>query len=450
MAATLSSCGIYTKYQPQTEVSDRLYGDSVLNKAVAEYEDSTSLGFMDWRELFTDPHLQELIERGLNQNTDYLVAEQRVTEAQATLKAARLAYLPSFAVSPQGSVSSFNNGKAVQTYSVPPNMSWEIDIFGKLRNAKQQAKALYAKSKDYKQAVRTQLIANISNIYYTLITLDQQLSLSVKTEEAWRETLETAKALMKAGRYDEAGVSQMEAAMHSVHASVLELKSQIAQTENSMAILLGETPRHYARGNADDIKTPETFKVGVPLQMLEARPDVRQAQRSLEYAFYGVNLARSAFYPSLTLSGSVGWTNSSGMSIINPGRLIASALGSIVAPVFTKGQNEAQLKIAKAQQEEARLAFTQTLLNAGKEVNDALTAYRTAADKEETLAAQVEALKKALESTTLLMDHGTNTYLEVLTARQTLLAAEISQSANKLAKMQGIINLYQALGGGQE
>lgn len=189
MIASLSSCGIYTKYHPQTEVSDKLYGDSVLNKSVTEYEDSTSLGFMPWREMFSDPQLQELIERGLAQNTDYLQSAERVKEAQATLKAARLAYLPSFAISPQGSVSSFDNSKATQTYSIPLNMSWEIDIFGRLRNAKQQSKALYAKSKDYQQAVRTQLIANISNIYYTLITLDQQLSLSVKTEEAWREDL---------------------------------------------------------------------------------------------------------------------------------------------------------------------------------------------------------------------------------------------------------------------
>ncbi len=447
--ASLSSCGIYSKYHPQTEVSDKLFGDSVLNKPVAEYEDSTSLGFMDWHDLFSDPKLQQLIERGLEQNTDYLQSMQRVEEARATLKAARLAFLPSFAISPQGSVSSFN-GNGSQTYSIPLNMSWEIDIFGRLRNAKQQSKALYAKSQDFQQAVRTQLIANIANVYYTLATLDQQLALSEKTEEDWKETLQTARALMKAGRYDESGVSQMEATLHSVHASVLDLKSQIAQTENSMAILLSETPRHYDRSDASAMQIPESFTVGIPLQLLSSRPDVRQAQRTMESAFYGVNLARSAFYPSLTLSGSIGWTNNAGSMIVNPGKFLASALGSLVAPLLTKGQNEAQLKIAKAQQEESRLAFTQTLLNAGKEVNDALTTYQTAADKEETLDSQITSLENALRSTTLLMEHGTNTYLEVLTARQTLLSAQISQSANRLAKMQSIINLYQALGGGQQ
>ncbi len=452
LLASLSSCGLYTKYQPETKVPDKLYGDSVLDKSITEYQeagDTTSLGFIDWHDLFRDPLLQQYIERGLSQNTDLQVAAQRVEEAAATLKAAKLAFLPSFAISPQAAVSSFNNQQAAQTYSIPLNMSWEIDIFGRMRNAKEQAKALYAKSKDYRQAVRTQLIANVSNIYYTLISLDQQLSLSVKTEEAWRETLVTARALMKAGRYNEAAVSQMEATLQSVHTGVLDLQSQISQTENSMAVILGETPRHYERSKDLNL-LGDKFSVGVPLQMLSARPDVRQAERTIEAAFYGVNQARSAFYPSLTLSGSVGWTNSSGIALVNPGRLLASALASLVAPVFTRGQNEAQLKIAKAQQEEAKLAFTQTLLNAGKEVNDALTAYQTSVKKEETLDSQVKSLEKALKSTTLLMDHGTNTYLEVLTARQTLLSAQLSQTANQLAKAQNIINLYQALGGGQE
>ena len=270
--------------------------DSVQKESVQK--DSASLGFMDWRDLFQDPLLQQYIERGLSHNTDYLQAMQRVEEASATLKAAKLAFLPAFAISPQAGVSSFDGAKASQTYSVPLNMSWEIDIFGRMRNAKEQSKALYAKSLDFKQAVRTQLIANLANIYYTLISLDQQLSLSVKTEEAWRETLTTARALMKAGRYNEAGVAQMEAALQSVHTGVLDLQNQIIQTENSMAVILGETPRHYARSK-EFLATGDTFSkisIGVPLQLLSARPDVRQAERTIETAFYGVNQARSAFY----------------------------------------------------------------------------------------------------------------------------------------------------------
>lgn len=466
LLATLSSCGIYTRYQPISDVPKNLFGEDSLT---IEASDSISLGAMDWHDFFTDKLLQDYIERGLAQNTDYQSAMLKVEEASATLKAAKLAFLPAFALAPQAGVSSFDNAKAIQTYSVPITMSWEIDIFGRMRNAKEQAKALYAKSQDYQQAVRTQLIANIANTYYAIETLREQLSLSQQTEEAWQETLKTARVLMKVGRYDEAGINQMEATLHQVHTSVLDLQSQITQTENAMSILLGETPQHYATANVSaskqdstsfnaitpngnkalGIALPERFSIGVPLDMLSARPDVRQAQRSVEAAFYGVNQARSAFYPSLTLSGSVGWTNNSGAMIVNPGRLLASALGSLTAPILTRGQNEAQLKIAKAQQEEAKLAFTQTLLNAGKEVNDALTTYQTAKDKHASISAEVTSLEKALHNTTLMMEHGNNTYLEILTARQSLLSAQLSQSANNLSLVQSLINLYQALGGGQ-
>ena len=462
-ALTLGSCGIYSKYQPSQVDAAQYCGDSVLGRPIDSYAadctaapdslegfaaDTALTAGLDWRELFTDPLLQQLISRGLEQNTDYRSAELRIEEARATLKASRLAFLPSFAIAPQGSVSSFDGAKGTKTYSIPLNMSWEIDIFGRMRNAKEQAKALYAKSGDYRQAVRSQLIANVANAYYTLATLRSQLTITQQTEDAWRETLTTVKALMKAGRYNEAGVSQMEATLHSVHTSVLELQSQEAQTENALATMLGETPRHYATADLDAAPLPNLPQTGVPLCRLAARPDVRMAQHAVEAAFYGVGQARSAFYPSLVLSGSIGWTNSVGSLIVNPGKWLASALGSLTAPLFTRGQNEAQLRIAKAQMQEANLAFAQTLLNAGKEVNDALTQCQTARDKETSIAAEIEALQKALRSTTLLMEHGDNTYLEVLTARQSLLSAQLTQSSNRLSLLQGTVNLYQALGGG--
>jgi outer membrane protein, multidrug efflux system len=447
----MSSCGIYTKYKPLTDVPQTLYGDSIQGNAIESYQtDSLGLGALSWQEMFTDANLQTLISRALATNTDYQTAQLRVDEAAATLQAAKLAYLPSFALAPQASVSHFYQGKAVQTYSVPLNMSWEVDIFGKLRNAKQQSRALYAKSKDYRQAVRTQLIANVANTYYTLMVLREQLSITKDTEEAWQQTLTAARALMKIGRYDESGVSQMEATVHQVHTSVIELQTQITQTENAMAQLLAETPRHYVTSEWTSVELPSQLSVGVPLNMLSSRPDVRMAQRNVEAAFYGVNQARSAFYPSLTLSGSVGWTNSGGNTIVNPGKLLASALAGLTAPIFSRGQNLAQLKIARAQQEEAKLSFTQTLLDAGKEVNDALTAWQAAKEKATSIDAQVASLENALRSTTLLMEHGNNTYLEVLTAQQSLLSAKLTRTSNNLSIIQNIINLYQALGGGQE
>ena len=442
--ALLSSCGIYTKYQPAETTPDNLYGEE---EAV---DDTTNFGNVNWRELFTDPQLQALIEQGLQNNTDLRSAQLQIEEAEAALMSAKLAFLPSFALSPQGTISSFDGGKATKTYTLPVTASWELDIFGRLRNAKQQAKALYAQSKDYQQAVRTQLIAGIANVYYTLLMLDEQLAISQQTEDAWKETVASTRALMDAGLANEAATSQMEAAYYSVQTSILDLKEQINQVENSLALLLAETPRRYERGKLADQRLPEDVAVGVPMQMLSNRPDVRAAERSLEQAFYATNQARAAFYPSIVLSGSAGWTNSAGSMIVNPGKFLASAVGSLTQPLFNKGQIMAQYRIAKAQQEEASLSFQQALLNAGSEVNDALVACQTSKAKTLLFEKQIQSLEKALESTSLLMEHGTTTYLEVLTARQSLLSAQLSQTANRFTEIQSVINLYQALGGGRE
>ena len=254
---------------------------------------------------------------------------------------------------------------------------------------------------------------------------------------------------MDAGQYNEAGVSQMEATYYSVQASVVDLKEQINQTQNTLALLLAETPRNYERGKLADQVMPDDLSIGVPLQMLSNRPDVRSAERSLEAAFYVTNQARSAFYPSIVLSGSAGWTNAAGSIIVNPAKFIATAIGQLTMPLFNRGQNIAQLRIAKAQQEEASLSFQQTLLNAGTEVNDALTAYQSSKSKTELYQKQVVALEKTVTSTSLLMEYGTTNYLEVLTARQSLLSAQLTQVSNRFMEIQSVISLYQALGGGR-
>lgn len=442
-AAMLSSCGIYTKYKPAETVPDSLYGAKV------EVADTVNFGNSDWKEVFTDPYLQTLIEQALQNNTDYQSAQLRIEESKATLLASKLAFLPSFALAPQGTISSFDGQKATKSYQLPVTASWELDIFGRMRNSKKQAQALYAQSIDYKQAVRSQLIASVANVYYTLLMLDEQLALSQETELAWKETVASARALMDAGQYNEAAVSQMEATYYSVQTSVIDLKEQINQTQNSLALLLAETPRDYERGKLADQQMPEDLSVGIPLQMLSNRPDVRSAERSLEAAFYVTNQARSAFYPSIVLSGTAGWTNLAGSIIVNPAKFIANAVGQLTLPLFNRGQNIAQLRIAKAQQEEASLAFQQTLLNAGAEVNDALTAYQSCKLKTDLYQKQVTALENTVRSTSLLMEYGTTNYLEVLTARQSLLNAQLTQVSNRFMEIQSVISLYQALGGGR-
>ena len=440
----LNSCGIYKKYEPVATLPENLYREEIAPA------DTFSIGNISWRDLFTDPALQSLIERGLANNTDLRIAHLKVQEAEVALMTSRLSYLPSLSLDPQGTTSSFNKAKASWTYNVPVSASWEIDIFGRLTNAKRQAKAALSQSQAYSQAVQTQLIANIANLYYTLLMLDEQLDISRQTEEAWKETVASTRALMNAGLANESAVSQMEAAYYQVQGSVLDLQQQISQVENSLALLLAETPRNYERGMLVEQQFPADFSIGIPVRMLSSRPDVRSAERTLEAAFYGTNAARSAFYPSITLSGSAGWTNSVGSMILNPGKFVASAVGSLTQPLFNRGQVVAQYRIARAQQEEAALGFQQTLLNAGSEVNDALTAYQTSQGKRILLDKQVASLKTAVRSTSLLMEHSNTTYLEVLTARQSLLSAQLSQTANHFTEIQSLINLYRALGGGQE
>lgn len=445
----LSSCGIYTTYERPSDINtDGLYGQDLNEEAVAV--DTASIASLSWRELFTDSHLQMLIEHALQSNTDLLSAQQRIKEAEATLSSAKLAYLPSFMLTPQGGVSSFDKSKGSWTYTGIASASWEIDIFGKLTNAKRRSKALYLQSLEYEQAVSTSLIANVANLYYTLLMLDEQYRISEETAVNWRESVRAMRAMMAAGMTNEASVSQSEANCRQVEASLLDLKQQIKEVENSLSILLGEVPGGIERGHLAGQDFPEDLTVGVPLQLLSRRPDVKSAELSLVSAFYSTNAARSAFYPSITLSGTAGWTNSAGNMIINPGKLLLSAVGALTQPLFNKGLNIAQLKIAKAQQEEAKLAFQQALLNAGSEVNNALTQVQTARGKTELRTGQIISLENAVRSTQLLMQHGTSTYLEVLTAQQSLLSAQLTQVADRFDEIQGIINLYQALGGGRD
>ena len=437
----LSGCGIYKSYQPETSVPDNLFREE------APATDTTSIGNLDWRELFTDPQLQALIEKGLENNTDFRTAHLRVQEAEAALMTSRLAYLPALNLTPQGTISSFDGSKAAKSYQLAASASWEIDIFGRLTNAKRSAQAALEQTKSYKQAVRTQLIATIANSYYTLLLLDKQLVISERTASLWKENVQAMQALKKAGLTNEAAVSQSEANCLSVEASLLTLRQQINEMENSLSNLLGEVPQRVERGNLDCQEFPETLSTGVPLALLGNRPDVRQAEYSLAQAFYTTNGARSAFYPNINLSGV---TNSGGGIIANPGGLLLQAIGSLTQPLFNKGANIAQLKIAKAQQEEASLTFQQSILNAGSEVNNALTQWQTARGRITLADRQIASLQKAVKSTQLLMDHGNITYLEVLTAQQSLLQAELSQAADRFDEIQGVINLYHALGGGQE
>ncbi|BFK42000.1 TolC family protein [Alistipes putredinis] len=402
---------------------------------------------MSWREMFTDRKLQSLIETGIKQNTDLNVARLRVEAAEAALITAKLSYLPSLGINAEGGSSQYD-GTTAKTYNVGASASWELDIFGRLTAAKRGAVAALQGSRDYQQAVQTQLVATIADSYYTLSMLDTQMAINNRTLENWRATVRTLEALKKVGKANEAGVLQAKANVMQLESSQLAIRKSISETENALSAILAMPSHSIERNNLTEASFPDTISIGVPLQLLSNRPDVRQAEMELAQAFYATNVARAAFYPNITLSGTLGWTNNGGGVITNPGQWLLNVIGSLTQPLFNRGVNIANLNIAKSRQEEAKLLFRQALLNAGKEVNDALTVWQTAKSQIEIGERRVSVLNDAVQKTELLMCHSGATYLEVLTAQQSLLEAETLQSQAYFERIQSIIKLYHALGGG--
>ena len=449
-AALMSGCGIYGKYERPEVNATGLVRDVTSTTDTLAVTDTTSFGNLPWRSVFTDPQLQALIEQGLEHNTDLLNAALNVKMVEAQLTAAKLAFVPSFTFSPQGTISSWDGSKATKTYSLPINASWSIDLFGNLLNQKRSAQMALLATKDYQLVVKTNLIANIANAYYTLLMLDKQLEIVDNMTQLTKETWDMMKLQKELNNAKETSVQSAEANYYSVLAQAADLKRQIRETENSLSLLLGQQAQTIARGKIENQSLPTEFSTGIAIQMLNNRPDVHYAEMTLAQCFYDTQAARSKFYPNITISGSGAFTNSSGMGIVNPGKWLLNAIGSLVQPIFQNGQLVAQLKVAKATQEQAYNTWQNAVLAAGSEVSNALVLYNSSDEKSKLEAKQVESLTKNVEYTKDLFNMGGSTYLEVITAQQSLLNAELSKVQDDFYKMQAVVNLYYALGGGRE
>lgn len=436
----LASCGTYRKYERPELVTEGLYQQQSVG-------DTTNIATLPWREMFSDSCLQSLIGQALESNTDLRVAKLKVDEAQAVVQRAKLSYLPGVNLNAEGSVSRYDGANS-KTYNVGLGASWEIDIFGKLTAAKREAVAAFESSNAYRQAVQTQLIATVAEAYYTLLMLDEQSRINTVTQENWTQTIKTLDALKRGGKANEAAVLQARANLVGLQNSAISIKQSITETENALSSLLAKPSHSILRGKLENQQFTGNLSVGVPIQLLSMRPDVRESEFNLAQAFYATNVARAAFYPSITLSGTLGWTNNGGGIVTNPGNWLLNAIGSLVQPLFNRGANIANLKIAKARQEEATLLFQQSLYNAGEEVNNSLSRIQNAQSRIEGGIKQIGILEDAVHKTELLMRHSNTTYLEVLSAQQSLLDAQNTLAQDRFDKIQGIINLYHALGGG--
>ncbi|WP_289858013.1 efflux transporter outer membrane subunit [uncultured Muribaculum sp.] len=447
--ASLSSCHIYNKFDMPTDTP--LTSEYVQAKQAGI--DSTSLGNIHWQDIFTDPQLASLINRALSQNTDLQNAKLNVDIANAQLNGARLSYLPSLTLAASGSKAYFDYAgmrNMPWTYQVPVQASWEIDIFGKLLNAKRRAKAQLLQSQAYEQAVRSQIIGGVANCYYSIAMIEKQLQISRQTSVYWKESVEIMKNFKLAGRVNETAVVQSTANYYSILASITDLEVSLHQANNTLARLLNTDQKDWNISPDALLTLPAEISQGIPMSQLAARPDVAAAEQSVAIAYYATNQARAAFYPGITISGTGGFTNSLATGVVNPANWFANLAGSLTAPLFARGQLISNLKAAKAQQEQSMNNFQHTLLNASAEVSEALVLYNKSNEKQLLLDEQVGNLEKAVEYTQeLLALDGTSTYLEVITAQQSLLQAQLAQAACQNTMARAGISLYQSLGGGR-
>jgi NodT family efflux transporter outer membrane factor (OMF) lipoprotein len=449
--ALLSSCGVYTKYERPEVNTKGIIRDVVSDvdtlKATA---DTTTFANLPWRQVFTDPQLQALIQQGLDKNPDLLNAALNVQIVESQLKMSKLAFLPQVTFSPQGVLSSWDFGKASQTYSMPLNASWTVDLFGNLLNQKRSSQMALLATKDYQVVVKTKIVSGIANMYYTLLMLDRQLEILNDMSGLTKDTWDMMKLQMQLGRYRSTSVQSAEASHYSVLTQIEDMKRQIREVENSLSLLIGQPAQTIKRGKLADQVLPSQFATGVGIQLLKNRADVHAAEMNLASSFYDVNTARSRFYPSLTISGTGSYTNSGGGMIVNPGKILASAVASLVQPIFMNGKLTEGLKISKAQYEQDYNTWQNAVLTAGSEVSNALVQYNAYQKKSELDAHRVEVLKKNVEDTRALVSSSTSTYLEVIQAQNSLLNAEISKVTDDFNKMQAVVSLYQALGGGSK
>ena len=443
----LGSCNIYKKYEMPTADS-AIVADYA--KASAEVADSTSLPYLGWERVFTDPQLQSLIRLAIENNKDLENARLNIEIARAQLKGAKLSYFPSAALNINGAGASYDHSPISWTYQIPLALNWEIDAFGKILNRKRGAQVGVEQMEAYRQAAQSQIVCGVANVYYSLVLLNQQLDLTRRTAEIWKEQVESMELMKEAAYVDEAAVVQSRANYFNLLSSIPDLEQQIHLTQNTLSLLLNTYPQKWEVTSQLTFDLPTDLTKGIPVSYLAARPDVKAAERAFAVAYYATNSARANFYPSLSISSNGGFTNLLGSFITNPGKWFVQLAGSLVAPLFSRGQNIAALQAAKAQQQQALNNFEYSVLNASAEVSDALVKLEKNSQKHEYILQQIDQLEKSVEYTQELLQYkrGT-TYLEVLTARSSLLQAQLSSLACWHSRATALIQLYQAVGGGR-
>ncbi len=445
---SLQSCFVAKEYSSPQVVEAEYYRTDLIP------QDSLSLADVSWRELFTDPILAGYIDEGLQNNLDIRVALQQIEAAEAYMKQGKAGYLPTLNIGASGATQNpSENGQlggvgTVSQFDLSANLSWEADIWGKIRSSDRATQARYLQSVAGHQAVKTELIATIATLYYQLLALDEQLRITEQTIENRENSLETTRALKDAGSLTEVGVKQTEAQLYRAQAVLVDLENNIRLLENAFSIVLGDAPHEINRGSLAEQEIAAELKIGVPAQLLRNRPDVIAAEYNLMNAFQLTNVARSSFYPSLRLTASTGLQSLEFKDWFSANSIFASVIGNLAQPIFNQRQIRTQYEVAQAQEEIALLDFRRSLLVASREVSDALYNYEAAVERMEIKLNEFEAYDLATTYSEELLNNGMANYLEVLTARENALNSQLELINTELDKFIAIIDLYQALGGG--
>ncbi|WP_324719667.1 efflux transporter outer membrane subunit [Salinimicrobium sp. HB62] len=448
---SLQSCFVAKEYtRPEEVVEAETYRTDELPT------DTISMARISWRELFSDPVLTDHIDRALENNLDIRIALQQIEAAGAYLKQAKVQDLPSLGLStqvthqqlaPNSQFGSFFDG-SISQYEATANLSWEADIWGRIKSNERAQRAAFLQTVAAHQAVKTRLVANVANLYYQLLALDEQLEVTRETVANRMNSLETIKALKEAGNVTEVGVKQTEAQLYRAQAVVVDLENQIRLLENAFSILLGEAPHAIERTELEDQVLNTQLKTGLPVQLLRNRPDVIAAEYNLANAFQLTNVARSNFYPSLSISATGGFQSLDLAELIDANSLFATVVGSLTQPLFNRRQIKTRYEVAQAQQEIAFLEFRRAILDASREVSDALFNYAAADKKLEIKQQEFEAYDLATSYSEELLNSGFANYLEVLTARENALNSQLELVNIRYDELNAIVDLYQALGGG--
>lgn len=443
----LGSCKVTKTYQSPDVSTGETYRDG-------NSGDTTTMARLPYSAIFTDTLLQQLIRDGIAQNLDLKVAYLRIQQSQAYYEQSRAAFLPAVNANTGITTSKLSEaqGFGIRTqatqYQLGLTTSWEIDIWGRLKSSRRANFAALLQTEAAAKAIQTSIVSAIANYYYTLMALDQQLAVTEQTVRNWDTTVVTMRALKEAATVTEAALVQSEAQRYAAAVTIPDLKQGIRETENALSILLGQSPTAIQRNRLTDQQPVTVLQIGVPAQLLANRPDVQQAEYAYRNAFELTNVARTAFYPSLSITASGGLSSLSLATLFNPGSLAASIGAGLTQPIFNRRLNRTNLEVARAGQQAELLNFQNTLLIAGREVSDALSLHATALEKISLRSSQLLALEQSVAYTRELLRNGFANYTEVITARQSLLAAELGSVNDRLQRLQAIVSLYRSLGGG--